>query len=291
MSTCMERRHFITHCALRWQTGSVGVVQQGQAWRALGSPGLDLRHRQPEVALVWQICPAPQNSARPRRISIVIPTHLFSCVFKTPSSGWSGDQGASAARWEERWQGVMSTAGGRIAAGVGANLIGIHATDRNQEATVYVGNIDVQATEELLWQLFVQAGPVGEGGRGVLGGSWLRAGPPCPAAVRMRCPGSSVCTVAVRCSRRTPQPRTRLGGEEGLCSQRGRTCVDWSAVGEERPACAPPSPLTHMQQALHSPVPGPPTGGPPSPPPPPMALPPRPSPPKKRPLPRTHPAQ
>ena len=39
----------------------------------------------------------------------------------------------------------MSTAGGRITAGVGANLIGQHAQDRNQEATVYVGNLDPQA--------------------------------------------------------------------------------------------------------------------------------------------------
>ncbi|KAG2437607.1 hypothetical protein HYH02_011247 [Chlamydomonas schloesseri] len=52
------------------------------------------------------------------------------------------------------------TAGGRIAPGVGANLIGQHAQDRNQEATVYVGNLDVQTTEELVWELFTQAGPV-----------------------------------------------------------------------------------------------------------------------------------
>lgn len=38
----------------------------------------------------------------------------------------------------------MSAAGGRITAGVGANLIGQHAQDRNQEATVYVGNLDPQ---------------------------------------------------------------------------------------------------------------------------------------------------
>ncbi|GFR43195.1 hypothetical protein Agub_g4187 [Astrephomene gubernaculifera] len=55
---------------------------------------------------------------------------------------------------------VTGTAGGRIAPGVGANLIGQHAQDRNQEATVYVGNIDVQVTEELVWELFTQAGPV-----------------------------------------------------------------------------------------------------------------------------------
>ena len=56
----------------------------------------------------------------------------------------------------------MSTAGGRITAGVGANLIGVHSADRNQEATCYVGNIDPQANEELIWELFVQAGPVGK---------------------------------------------------------------------------------------------------------------------------------
>ena len=42
----------------------------------------------------------------------------------------------------------MSTAGGRITAGVGANLIGQHAQDRNQEATVYVGNLDPQASSD-----------------------------------------------------------------------------------------------------------------------------------------------
>jgi splicing factor 3B subunit 4 len=54
----------------------------------------------------------------------------------------------------------MSVAGGRITASAGSNLIGVHAQDRNQEATCYVGNIDPQANEELVWELFVQAGPV-----------------------------------------------------------------------------------------------------------------------------------
>ena len=36
------------------------------------------------------------------------------------------------------------SAGGRIAAGVGANLIGQHSHDRNQEATVYCGNMDTE---------------------------------------------------------------------------------------------------------------------------------------------------
>eukprot|EP00249_Psilotum_nudum_P019735 c27394_g2_i1 orf=1470-2876(+) len=48
----------------------------------------------------------------------------------------------------------------RITPGVGANLLGQHASERNQDATAYVGNLDAQATEELLWELFVQAGPV-----------------------------------------------------------------------------------------------------------------------------------
>lgn len=54
----------------------------------------------------------------------------------------------------------MSVAGGRITASAGSNLIGVHAQDRNQEATCYVGNIDPQANEELVWELFVQGGPV-----------------------------------------------------------------------------------------------------------------------------------
>ena len=39
---------------------------------------------------------------------------------------------------------ASGTAGGRIAPGVGANLIGQHSHDRNQDATVYVGNLDAQ---------------------------------------------------------------------------------------------------------------------------------------------------
>eukprot|EP00252_Welwitschia_mirabilis_P027983 TRINITY_DN9876_c0_g1_i2.p1 TRINITY_DN9876_c0_g1~~TRINITY_DN9876_c0_g1_i2.p1 ORF type:complete len:412 (+),score=106.39 TRINITY_DN9876_c0_g1_i2:215-1450(+) len=48
----------------------------------------------------------------------------------------------------------------RITPGVGANLLGQHTAERNQDATAYVGNLDPQVTEELLWELFVQAGPV-----------------------------------------------------------------------------------------------------------------------------------
>lgn len=32
--------------------------------------------------------------------------------------------------------------------------------ERNQEATVYIGNLDLRVTEDLLWELFVQCGPV-----------------------------------------------------------------------------------------------------------------------------------
>ncbi|KAK0530064.1 Spliceosome-associated protein 49 [Tilletia horrida] len=32
--------------------------------------------------------------------------------------------------------------------------------DKNQEATVYIGNIDERATEALVWELMLQAGPV-----------------------------------------------------------------------------------------------------------------------------------
>ena len=49
----------------------------------------------------------------------------------------------------------------RIAPGVGANLLGQHSAERNQDATAYVGNLDPQVPEDLLWELFLQAGPVG----------------------------------------------------------------------------------------------------------------------------------
>lgn len=55
---------------------------------------------------------------------------------------------------------MQGVAGGRITASAGQNLIGQHAHDRNQEATCYVGNLDPQVTEELVWELFIQAGPV-----------------------------------------------------------------------------------------------------------------------------------
>ncbi|XP_074275262.1 uncharacterized protein LOC141599217 [Silene latifolia] len=48
----------------------------------------------------------------------------------------------------------------RIAPGVGANLLGQHSAERNQDATAYVGNLEAQVSEELLWEIFVQAGPV-----------------------------------------------------------------------------------------------------------------------------------
>jgi splicing factor 3B subunit 4 len=32
--------------------------------------------------------------------------------------------------------------------------------ERNQEATVYAGNLDQKVTENVLWELFVQCGPV-----------------------------------------------------------------------------------------------------------------------------------
>ncbi|KAL5702641.1 Splicing factor 3B subunit 4 [Ranunculus cassubicifolius] len=44
--------------------------------------------------------------------------------------------------------------------GVGMNLLGQHAAERNQEATVYVGNLDPQVTENLLCELFAQIRPV-----------------------------------------------------------------------------------------------------------------------------------
>lgn len=33
--------------------------------------------------------------------------------------------------------------------------------ERNQEATVYIGNLDERCSESLVWELMLQAGPVG----------------------------------------------------------------------------------------------------------------------------------
>ncbi len=33
-------------------------------------------------------------------------------------------------------------------------------SERNQDATIYVGSLDEKVNESLLWELFVQAGPV-----------------------------------------------------------------------------------------------------------------------------------
>lgn len=106
---------------------------------------------------------------------------------------------------------TSGAAGGRITAGAGTNLIGQHSHDRNQEATVYMGNIDsqvrtaqappgargglsmciarhaehevpppafLQVTEEMVWELCTQAGPVGELGcialQGLCAGGMVR---------------------------------------------------------------------------------------------------------------------
>lgn len=34
--------------------------------------------------------------------------------------------------------------------------------ERNQDATVYIGNLDTRASESLVWELLLQAGPVGK---------------------------------------------------------------------------------------------------------------------------------
>ena len=36
-----------------------------------------------------------------------------------------------------------------------------HVQERNQDATIYIGDLDQQVSEALLWELMLQAGPVG----------------------------------------------------------------------------------------------------------------------------------
>lgn len=54
----------------------------------------------------------------------------------------------------------MAAAGGRVSAALGSNLLAAGAAERNAEATVFVGNVDENASESLVWELFTQAGPV-----------------------------------------------------------------------------------------------------------------------------------
>lgn len=54
----------------------------------------------------------------------------------------------------------MAVAGGRVSAALGSNLLASGAADRNADATVFVGNVDENASESLVWELFTQAGPV-----------------------------------------------------------------------------------------------------------------------------------
>lgn len=55
----------------------------------------------------------------------------------------------------------VGVAGGRIAAGAGTNLLSAQTSDRNPDATCFVGSIDLAVSEETLWELFTQVGPVG----------------------------------------------------------------------------------------------------------------------------------
>jgi len=53
---------------------------------------------------------------------------------------------------------LKAMAGGPPAAGGGGGIQQIF--ERNQEATIYVGNLDPKIDEEVLWELMVQCGPV-----------------------------------------------------------------------------------------------------------------------------------
>lgn len=57
-------------------------------------------------------------------------------------------------------QHIMAVAGGRVSAALGSNLLASGAADRNADATVFVGNVDENVSESLVWELFTQAGPV-----------------------------------------------------------------------------------------------------------------------------------
>lgn len=55
---------------------------------------------------------------------------------------------------------MLATAGPfrALAGGGGADITQVY--ERNQDATLYIGNLDSQVDDDLLWELFVQCGPV-----------------------------------------------------------------------------------------------------------------------------------
>jgi splicing factor 3B subunit 4 len=55
---------------------------------------------------------------------------------------------------------ATSVAGGRISLSAGASVLSQQASDRNPEATCFIGSIDLKVTEEILWELCTQVGPV-----------------------------------------------------------------------------------------------------------------------------------
>lgn len=55
---------------------------------------------------------------------------------------------------------ATSVAGGRIALSAGASLLSQQSSDKNPEATCFIGSIDLKVTEEILWELCTQVGPV-----------------------------------------------------------------------------------------------------------------------------------
>ena len=66
--------------------------------------------------------------------------------------------GRAAGRYNQA--SMASAAGGRITAGAGASLVGSGQRDRVPEATCYLGNLEPRVTEEFVWELFMQCGPV-----------------------------------------------------------------------------------------------------------------------------------
>ena len=54
---------------------------------------------------------------------------------------------------------MSGIAGGRITTAAGASVLN-SSSDRNPECTCFIGSVDVKVTEELLWELGTQVGPV-----------------------------------------------------------------------------------------------------------------------------------
>jgi hypothetical protein len=93
--------------------------------------------------------PRPLSLALVVAVAIVVVVVTAASASASPFSSGGGGEGAAHVSPDgvpRSGSPVRSSMTTRITPGVGANLLGQHAAERNQDATAYVGNLDSQVT-------------------------------------------------------------------------------------------------------------------------------------------------